>query len=236
MKTKIDEVRKELKSKASPETAKNLQRFFKTGPGEYGEGDIFLGLKVGGSREIAKKYQDLSLKETEKLLHSKIHEERLVALLILIHKFQTDKEDLKEKIFKLYLKNTKYINNWDLVDLSAHKIIGEYLRDKSKKILYKLAKSENLWERRIAVLSTFHFIANNEFKESLKISKLLLKDKHDLIHKAVGWMLREIGKRSLVTEEKFLKTHYKKMPRTMLRYAIERFPEKKRQAYLKGKI
>ncbi len=236
MKTKIDEVRKELKSKASPETAKNLQRFFKTGPGEYGEGDIFLGLKVGGSREIAKKYQDLSLKETEKLLHSKIHEERLVALLILIHKFQTDKEDLKEKIFKLYLKNTKYINNWDLIDLSAHKIIGEYLRNKSKKILYKLAKSENLWERRIAVLSTFHFIGNNEFKESLKISKLLLKDQHDLIHKAVGWMLREIGKRSLAAEEKFLKIHYKKMPRTMLRYAIERFPEKKRQAYLKGKI
>ncbi len=236
MKTKIDEVRKELKSKASPETAKNLQRFFKTGPGEYGEGDIFLGLKVGGSREIAKKYQDLSLKETEKLLHSKIHEERLVALLILIHKFQTDKEDLKEKIFKLYLKNTKYINNWDLVDLSAHKIIGEYLRNKSKKILYKLVKSKNLWERRIAVLTTFQFIGNNEFKESLKISKLLLKDKHDLIHKAVGWMLREIGKRSLATEEKFLKIHYKKMPRTMLRYAIERFPEKRRQAYLKGKI
>ena len=232
----LKSLKKELKSKASPEIAKNLQRFFKTGPGEYGEGDIFLGLKVGGSREIAKKYQDLSLKETEKLLHSKIHEERLVALLILIHKFQTDKEDLKEKIFKLYLKNTKYINNWDLVDLSAHKIIGEYLRDKSKKILYKLAKSENLWERRIAVLSTFHFIGNNEFKESLKISKLLLKDKHDLIHKAVGWMLREIGKRSIAIEEKFLKIHYKKMPRTMLRYAIERFPEKRRKAYLKGKI
>ena len=229
-------LKKELKNKANPKQAKNLQRFFKTGPGEYGEGDIFLGLKVGGSREIAKKYQDLSLKETEKLLHSKIHEERLVALLILIHKFQTDKEDLKEKIFKLYLKNTKYINNWDLVDLSAHKIIGEYIRNKSKKILYKLVKSENLWERRIAVLTTFHFIGNNEFKESLKISKLLLKDKHDLIHKAVGWMLREIGKRSLVTEEKFLKIHYKKMPRTMLRYAIERFPEKRRKAYLKGKI
>ena len=232
----LKSLKKELKSKANPKQAKNLQRFFKTGPGEYGEGDIFLGLKVGGSREIAKKYKDLSLKETEKLLHSKIHEERLIALLILIHKFQTGKENLKEKIFKLYLKNTKYINNWDLVDFSAHKIIGEYLRNKSKKILYKLVKSKNIWERRIAVLSTFQFIANNEFKESLKISKLLLKDKHDLIHKAVGWMLREIGKRSLVTEEKFLKTHYKNMPRTMLRYAIERFPEKRRQAYLKGKI
>ncbi len=232
----LKSLKKELKSKASPEIAKNLQRFFKTGPGEYGEGDIFLGLKVGGSREIAKKYQDLSLKDTEKLLHSKIHEERLVALLILIHKFQRDKEDLKEKIFKLYLKNTKYINNWDLVDLSAIKIIGEYLRNKSKKILYKLVKSKNIWERRIAVLATFQFIKNNEFKESLKISKLLLKDKHDLIHKAVGWMLREIGKRSIAIEEKFLKIHYKKMPRTMLRYAIERFPEKRRKAYLKGKI
>ncbi len=232
----LKSLKKELKSKANSEIAKNLQRFFKTGPGEYGEGDIFLGLKVGGSREIAKKYQDLSLKETEKLLHSKIHEERLVALLIFIHKFQTGKEDLKEKIFKLYLKNTKYINNWDLVDLSAHKIVGEYLRNKSKKILYKLVKSKNIWERRIAVLTTFQFIKNNEFKESLKISKLLLKDEHDLIHKAVGWMLREIGKRDLATEEKFLKTHYKKMPRTMLRYAIEKLPEKKRQDYLKGKI
>jgi len=157
-------------------------------------------------------------------------------LLILIHKFQADNERLKEKVFKLYLRNTKYINNWDLVDLSAHKIIGEYLKGKSKKILYKLAESKNIWERRIAIISTFQFIKNNEFKETLKISKLLLKDKHDLIHKAVGWMLRETGKRDLKAEEKFLKTHYKKMPRTMLRYAIERFPEKRRQAYLKGKI
>lgn len=232
----LKSLKKELKSKASSEKAKILKRFFKTGPGEYGEGDIFLGLKVGDSREIAKKYQNLSLKETEKLLHSKIHEERVVALLILIHKFQTDNKRLEEKVFKFYLKNTKYINNWDLVDLSAHKIIGEYLRDKSKAILYKLAKSKNIWERRIAIMSTFQFIKNNEFKETLKISKLLLKDEHDLIHKAVGWGLREVGKKSLVVEEKFLKTHYKKMPRTMLRYAIERFPEKRRQAYLKGKI
>lgn len=232
----LKSLKKELKRKASSKRAKILKRFFKTGPGEYGEGDIFLGLKVGDSREIAKKYQNLSLKETEKLLHSKIHEERLIALLILIHKFQTDNERLKEKVFKLYLKNTKYINNWDLVDLSANKIVGEYLRDKSKNILYKLAKSRNIWERRIAIMSTFQFIKNNEFKETLKISKLLLKDEHDLIHKAVGWMLREVGKRVLVAEEKFLKTHYKKMPRTMLRYAIERFPEKRRQAYLKGKI
>ena len=165
-----------------------------------------------------------------------MHEERLVALFILIHKFQAGDDKQKEKIFKLYLKNTKYINNWDLIDLSANKIAGEYLINKPKKILYKLAKSKSLWERRIAIMSTFQFIKNNQFEETLKISNLLLKDEHDLIHKAVGWMLREVGKRSLAIEESFLRKLYKRMPRTMLRYAIERFPEKKRQAYLKGKI
>ncbi|UZE93073.1 MAG: DNA alkylation repair protein [Candidatus Nealsonbacteria bacterium] len=230
------DLKKELKSKASVKKSKNLQRFFKTEPGEYGERDIFLGIKVGDLRKIAEKYKNLSLKGIEKLLYSKIHEERLVALLILVQKFQTDDERLKEKIFKLYLKNTNYINNWDLVDLSADKIIGEYLSDKPREVLYKLAMSKNLWERRIAIMSTFQFIKNNEFKETLKILEMLLEDGHDLIHKAAGWMLREIGKRSLETEEKFLKKHYQKMPRTMLRYAIERFPEKRRQAYLKGKI
>ncbi|XOB46338.1 MAG: DNA alkylation repair protein [Candidatus Nealsonbacteria bacterium] len=230
------DLKKELKSKASVKKSKNLQRFFKTEPGEYGERDIFLGIKVGNLRKIAEKYKNLSLKEIEKLLYSKIHEERLVALLILVQKFQTDDERLKEKIFKLYLKNTNYINNWDLVDLSADKIIGEYLSDKPREVLYKLAMSKNLWERRIAIMSTFQLIKNNEFKETFKILEMLLEDGHDLIHKAAGWMLREIGKRSLETEEKFLKKHYQKMPRTMLRYAIERFPEKRRQAYLKGKI
>ncbi len=229
-------LKKELRSYSSPEAAKLSQRFFKTGPGEYGEGDRFLGVKVGPQRKIAKKYSVLRLKDVEKLLHSKIHEERLVSLFILIHQFEEGGESFKKKIFNLYLKNTKYINNWDLIDLSAPKIIGVYLFNKPRDVLYKLAKSKSLWERRISVLSTFYFIREKDFKDTLKISKILLNDEHDLIHKAVGWMLREVGKKSLEIEEKFLKKHYQKMPRTMLRYSIERFPETKRQAYLKGKI
>jgi len=229
-------LKKELRVKANPEKAKILQRFFKTGPGEYGEGDIFLGITVPETREIAKKYNNLTLKDAEKLLHSKIHEEKLISLLILVHNFQKGSEKEKKKIFNLYLKNTKNINNWDLVDLSADKMIGEYLSDKSKMMLYRLAQSKNLWERRIAIMATFQFIKNNKFEETLKISKKLLNDKHDLIHKAVGWMLREVGKKSLKTEEKFLREHCKKMPRTMLRYAIEKFPVNKKQIYLKGKI
>jgi len=232
----LSALKKDLRSEASLKRAKALKWFFKTGPGEYGEGDIFLGVKVGGSREVAKKYQNLLLNDVKKLLHSKIHEERTVALLILIHKFKAGNEREKKKIFDFYLKNTKYINNWDLVDVSAHRIVGEYLNGKPKKILFKLAKSKNLWERRIAIIATFHFIKYNQFSETLKISQMLLKNEHDLIHKAVGWALREVGKRDLKEEEKFLKKYYKKMPRTMLRYAIERFPEKRRKKYLKGKI
>jgi len=223
-------LKKELKTKASSKKAKILQRFFKTGPGEYSEGDVFLGVVVPEIRKLVKKYSNLEIKEIIKLLHSKIHEERLTALLIMVSKFQIEKN--KEKIYNLYLKNTKYINNWDLVDLSAHKIIGDYLSNKSKLILYKLAKSKNLWDRRISIVSTFSFIRNNNFKETLKIAKILLNDKHDLIHKAVGWMLREVGKRDLKVEEEFLKKYYKKIPRTMFRYAIEKFPEKKRKQYL----
>jgi 3-methyladenine DNA glycosylase AlkD len=223
-------LKKELKTKASFKKAKILQRFFKTGPGEYGEGDVFLGVVVPEIRKLVKKYSNPETKEIIKLLHSKIHEERLTALLIMVDKFQTEKN--KENIYNLYLKNTKYINNWDLVDLSAHKIIGEYLLNKSKLILYKLARSRNLWERRISIISTFSFIKDNKFTETLKISRILLNDKHDLIHKAVGWMLREVGKRDLKIEEEFLKKYYKKMPRTMFRYAIEKFPEKKRKQYL----
>jgi len=222
-------LKKELKTKAKSKKAEILQRFFKTGPGEYGEGDIFLGIVSSDIKEIAKKYNKLNTKGILKLLHSKIHEERVAALRIMIDKFQKGEQ---EKIYNLYLKNTKYINNWDLVDLSAHKIVGEYLLNKPKSILHKLAKSKNIWERRISIISTFTFIRNNEFSETLKIARLLLKDKHDLIHKAVGWMLREVGKRDLNIEEEFLKKYYKKMPRTMLRYAIERFPEKKRKYYL----
>jgi len=224
------DLKKELKTKSSPKKAKILQRFFKTGPEEYGEGDVFLGIAVPEIRKLVKKYSDLKIKEIIKLLHSKIHEERLIALLIMVKKFQIEKN--KEKIYNLYLKNTKYINNWDLVDLSANKIVGDYLLDKPKSILYKLARSKSVWERRISIIATFNFIKNNKFEETLKIARILLNDKHDLIHKAVGWMLREIGKRDLKTEERFLKKYYPKMPRTMLRYAIKKFPEKKRKQYL----
>jgi 3-methyladenine DNA glycosylase AlkD len=231
----LKSIRQDLRKLASPEKAKISQRFFKTGKGQYGEGDVFLGITVPQSRKIAKKYYKLSFKETKQLLESKIHEERLIAILILVHLYQTN-EKLREDIVNFYLFHTTKINNWDLVDLSAHKILGAYLLDKDRKVLYKLAKSKNLWEKRIAIISTFHFIKNNQFKDTLKISEILLNDSHDLIHKAVGWMLREVGKKDLEVEEKFLKKHYKKMPRTMLRYAIERFEERKRLKYLRKEI
>ena len=212
------------------------QRYFKTGPGEYGEGDIFLGITVPEIRKLAKEYPDLSLAETIQLLQSTIHEERLLALLLLVRAYAKADARTKKHIYDLYLENTHYINNWDLVDASAMHIVGAFLMDKSKKILHNLARSNNLWERRIAVMATFHFIKQDAFVESLAIARKLLTDEEDLIHKAVGWMLREIGKRSIQIEERFLKEHYKKMPRTMLRYAIERFPEAKRQRYLKGEI
>ena len=225
------QLKRELKKLADPEQAKTLQRFFKTGKKGYGEGDVFLGIKVPVQRKVAKKY-DFSLREIEELLHSKIHEHRLTSLFILIHRYQRADGNEKKKIFDLYLKNTKYINNWDLVDLSAPNIVGDYLLDKSKNILYKLAKSKNIWEKRISVLSTYTFIRANKFGDTLKIAGILLKDKHDLIHKAVGWMLREVGKRNRAAEEKFLKKHYKQMPRTMLRYAIEKFDNKKKKFYM----
>ena len=236
----INDLKKDLEKAADPEKAKLLQRFFKTGKGEYGEGDVFLGIVVPKQREVAKKYQDIELSEMSHLLSSEIHEFRLVALLILTYKLKNKHITIqeKEKIFHFYLKNAQKgnINNWDLVDLSAPNIVGTHLLDKDRKILYKLAKSNNLWEKRISVLATFMFIKYKDYKDSLKIAELLLEDKHDLMDKAVGWMLREIGKRDTKEEEKFLKKHYKKMPRTMLRYAIEKFPENKRQAYLNGKI
>ncbi|OGD67684.1 DNA alkylation repair protein [Candidatus Campbellbacteria bacterium RIFOXYC2_FULL_35_25] len=233
----LTQLKKELKNNANSEQAKNLQRFFKTGKGEYGEGDIFLGIYVPVQRKIAKKY-DLELVDIQKLLNSNIHEERLVGLFILIDKYQKSGVSVtqQKQIFDFYLKNTKSINNWDLVDLSAPKITGRYLLEKDRNILYKLAESKNLWEKRIAILSTFAFIRENQFDDTLKISEILLNDNHDLIHKAVGWALREVGKRDMKEEEKFLKKYYKKMPRTTLRYAIEKFPEGLRLKYLKGKI
>ncbi|MDO8516687.1 MAG: DNA alkylation repair protein, partial [Nanoarchaeota archaeon] len=195
----INELKKELQDKANPEKAKILQGFFKTGKGQYGEGDIFLGIVVPEQRKTAKKFIDLSLNDLQELLNSKIHEKRLVALIILVEKYKIAEkqksENEKKEIFDFYLKNTKNINNWDLVDLSSPNIIGNYLIDKNRDILYKLAKSEHLWEKRIAIISTFSFIREKQLQDSIKIAEILINDKHDLIHKAVGWMLREIGKK-----------------------------------------
>lgn len=230
-------IQKELKKISDPDKAKGAQRFFKTAPGQYGAGDKFIGITVLEVRKIAKRFSDLNLSEVLSLLSSPIHEERLCALFILISQFKKGNEKSKQKIYQAYLKNYKFINNWDLVDTSAHHIVGAYLSDKPKDILYKLAKSKNLWQKRIAILATFYDIYNQKAEETLKISKILLHDEHDLIHKAVGWMLREVGKR--VDEKillKFLDQNYKTMPRTMLRYAIERLPEKLRLGYLRAKI
>ncbi|MBL7054732.1 DNA alkylation repair protein [Candidatus Woesearchaeota archaeon] len=229
----LENIKKEIKNSANSKQAEILQRFFKTGKGEYGEGDIFLGIKVPEQRRISKKYQTMPLKYIQSLLISSIHEHRLISLFILIYQYKKADEKTKKKIFDFYLKNTNNVNSWDLVDLSAPNIVGNYLLDKPRGEVYRLAKSKILWERRIAILATFEFIKNNEYRDTLKISEILLKDNHDLIHKAVGWMLREVGKRNQAVEEKFLKKYYKNMPRTMLRYAIERFDEKKRKFYMK---
>ena len=229
-------IQKRLKALGSNEIAATSQRFFKTGPGEYGEGDKFIGIRVPVLRKLTKDYLDLPIKEITILLQSPVHEERLFALLLLVRISSKADEALKKKFYELYLKNTEFINNWDLVDSSAEHIVGAYLKDRRRAPLYRLAKSTDLWERRIAIMATFHFIKHKDFSDTLKIAKILLLDRHDLIHKAVGWMLREIGKRDLSAEEDFLKQHYKNMPRTMLRYAIEKFPEPKRQKYLLGKV
>lgn len=220
----------DLEKLKNPERAKISKRFFKTGAGEYGEGDEFLGITVPLKRKVAKKYKDLDLSDLQELLNSKIHDFRQIALFILVAQYK--KAEDKKGIVDFYLKNTKNINNWDLVDSSAPDILGEYLLEKNINILYKLAGSKNLWERRIAVLATYAFIKNDNFEGALRISERLLNDKEDLIHKAVGWMLREVGKRDLKIEEAFLSKYAKKMPRVMLRYAIEKFPEEKRKAYL----
>jgi len=233
---KYVELKKIVRYHSNKSHAIILQRFFKTAPGQYAEGDIFSGIKVPVQRMIAKQFNDVSLNETQKALKSEIHEERLIALFILISKFKKTEEAERKKIVDIYLKNRKHVNNWDLVDLSAPKLLGEWLFDKDKEILFKLAKSKILWDRRISILSTFKFIQCGEFVTTLRLAKILLNDEHDLIHKAVGWMLREIGKRDLQFEEDFLKEHYHIMPRTMLRYAIEKFPEPKRKAYLQGNI
>lgn len=229
-------IQKYLRQFASKDKARLLQGFFKTGPGQYGEGDKFLGVMVPDVRRTVKEFAEAPLPEVQKLLRSSFHEERVLALLLLVRKFETGDDGAKKRIYTLYLKNTKYINNWDLVDLSAPKIVGPYLDGGSRSLLYRFVRSKSLWERRIAILATFHFIRQSDFVDALALAETLLADKEDLMHKAVGWMLREVGKKDVAVLEGFLRKHYGRMPRTALRYAIERFPETKRQKYLKNKI
>lgn len=232
----IDRIVREVEGSGNLNRARVSQRFFKTGPGEYGAGDVFIGMSVPQMRQLAKKYKSLDLKSICFLIESPIHELRFIALAILVLKYENSDAEAKKIIFNFYVKYRKFINNWDLVDTSAPYIVGDYLFNKNKTLLYKLARSKNIWERRVAILATFNFIRRGEVKYTLEIAKLLLADKHDLIHKAVGWMLREVGKKSVLAEEKFLNLNYKQMPRTMLRYAIERLPEHRRLAYLAGKV
>lgn len=229
-----EDVKKELSKYADKNKALFLQRFFKTGKGEYAEGDILIGVTVPMQRATAKKYQSLSLNEIIKLIHSKVHEERLTGLIILTHAYKNGDEKTKRKIFNLYLRNTKWINNWDLVDLTAYKIVGHFLFDKKRDILYKLAKSKLLWDRRISIIATYYFIKKEELDDTFSLAEILLNNIEDLMHKAVGWMLREAGKVDMIRLEVFLKEHYSKFPRTALRYAIEKFPEQKRIKYLQG--
>ncbi len=233
---KAQDVRRVLKDLANPKIAEHSQRFFKTGPGEYGEGDKFLGIRVPVLRQQVIKLRDLPLAETWRVLASPLHEERLFALLMLVRKFTKGDATVQQAIYDGYLDNTRYINNWDLVDSSAHQIVGGHLQTRSRQPLDQLARSESLWERRIAMIATYHYIKANDFDDALRLSATLRDDSEDLIHKAVGWMLREIGKRDVTVEKTFLHEHYRKMPRTMLRYAIEKFPPEERKAYLKGTV
>jgi len=230
------EILEELTKLGDLGRASHSQRFFKTSKGEYGAGDVFLGIRVPLLRALAKKYKQVTLEDALILLPSKYHEVRLTAIIMLVNLYQRVDAEGKTQIYEDYLANVEFINNWDLVDSSAMQIVGHYLYDKDRTHLLTLARSKDLWERRIAIIATFYFIRQYNFKDTLLISEVLLNDKEDLIHKAVGWMLREVGNKSRSTEEMFLHKHYNSMPRTMLRYAIEKFPEELRQKYLKGEI
>jgi 3-methyladenine DNA glycosylase AlkD len=225
-------VRGRVRALADPKRAAGVARFFKTAPGDYGAGDRFLGIRVPALRQLAREYQGLSQPEALKLLGSPWHEERLLALLILVRQYSRGDERQRAAIYRAYMSHAKYVNNWDLVDSSAEHIVGAHLRDRNRARLRRLAGSKSVWDRRIAVLSTFHYIRRGEYQETLDLARRLLDDPHDLIHKAVGWMLREIGNRDRAVEEAFLRAHAGRMPRTMLRYAIERFPEPLRQRFL----
>jgi len=225
-------IHRRLTAVASPERAKVNATFFRTGPGEYGEGDRFIGINVPTLRKLSREFEDIPLRSVATMLSSRWHEERLLALLILVRQYQKGENKQRDAIHRMYLKNTRFINNWDLVDSSAEHIIGPHLSGANRALLVRLARSKDLWERRIAMLATFHYIKAGEFKDALRIATLLLDDPHDLIHKAVGWMLREIGNRDRRVEEAFLRKHASRMPRTTLRYAVERFPETLRRRYL----
>lgn len=229
----LSEIHARLRSLASPETARVQQGFFKTGPGQYGEGDRFLGIKVPAIRAVAREFPDAGLDATVALLHSAFHEERLLALLFLMRLFAAGDAHERRSVYQTYLANTRWINNWDLVDISAPHVVGAYLADQVRAPLYRLIHSSSLWERRIAMVATLHFIRRGDFDDTLQLAGQLLTDREDLMHKACGWMLREVGKRDQQALEIFLQQHRQAMPRTMLRYAIERFPEDLRQAYLR---
>lgn len=229
----LRDLQQDLNLVADQKRAAFLNLYFRT---QEPHRDVFIGVKVPDQQRVAKKYTDLGLADLEKLVTSKIHEHRLTALIILKYKFAKANNERKREICDLYLKNIKSVDNWDLVDSSAHFILGEYLKDKDRSLLYELANSNNIWERRVAIIACFAFIRDKDFKDALAIAHTLLQDKEDLIQKAVGWMIREIGNKDLYIEEEFLKSRYKQMPRTMLRYAIEKFEETKRRAYLEGKI
>lgn len=226
----LDHLRETLRTKGNPEKARIQQTFFKTGKGEYAEGDIFLGITVPELRKLSKQFRMLSIPEISILIESPYHEERLLALLILILQYQQQKMD--SSLYAFYLEKMQYINNWDLVDVSAPHIPGHYLFHKDKTILHQWAQDPSLWVRRISVISTFYFIRQGRFEETLILCETLLNDSQDLLHKACGWMLREIGKRDIQVLENFLMQHAKRMPRTMLRYAIEKLTETDRQRYL----
>ena len=230
------EVQEHMRTLGHPEAAAQAARYFKTGPGQYGEGDVFLGLNAAAMHGLAKEHQPLPIAELTVLLQSPVHEDRLLALLIMVRQFLKADQPARKGIYGLYLANTRYINNWDLVDSSAREIVGGYLANRSRKPLDRLAASNSLWERRISIIATHYFIRRHDFVDAMRIAERLLGDREDLIHKAVGWMLREMGKKDLPTLESFLKRHGKVMPRTALRYAIERFPEEARRGYLTGTL
>lgn len=227
-------IRRELRALADPEKGAFLQRYFKTGPGEYGDGDRFLGITVPKLRRLARSHRATKLTDLQSMLRSKWHEERALALMILADRARKAGEDERQAMFDLYLSHTAFINNWDLVDCSAEYVVGLHLDSAGWGLLRKLAKSPSPWERRIAIISTRRWIKEGKFGPTLEIAALLLDDRHDLIHKASGWMLREVADRDRASAEAFLRKHLARMPRTMLRYAIEKFPEALRQRYLRG--